>query len=45
MQSEFKAIVATKIIVILIALGISSLIGAFCWPYIINTWLEFMDKN
>ncbi|MDD5651486.1 MAG: hypothetical protein PHF86_13910 [Candidatus Nanoarchaeia archaeon] len=28
-----------------IGLGISAFIGAFCWPYAINTWLVFADKD
>ena len=32
-------------IVILILLGISSIIGGFLWPYTINSWLLFFNKE
>jgi hypothetical protein len=28
-----------------VGLLISAIIGAFCWPYAINTWLMFVDKD
>ena len=31
-------------VMIFILLAISGRIGAFCWPYTINTWLVFFDK-
>lgn len=30
---------------IFIGLLISAIIGSFCWPYTINTWLEFSGKD
>jgi hypothetical protein len=32
-----------SVIVTIIATGL--IIGAVCWPYAINTWLEFCSKN
>ena len=32
-------------IVFLIILLIGALVGAICWPYTINTWLVFFDKE
>jgi hypothetical protein len=34
-----------KLIGILIGLSISGIIGAFAWPYTINTWLIFAGKT
>jgi hypothetical protein len=31
--------------VLLLWLTISAAIGAFCWPYTINTWLVFLGKE
>lgn len=28
----------------LMVLSISGIIGAFCWPYALNTWLVFLGK-
>jgi len=30
---------------IFLGLTISGIIGAFCWPYALNTWLAFLDKT
>jgi len=30
---------------LIILLSISGIIGAFCWPYIINTWLIYAGKT
>lgn len=30
-----------KLIVILVVLSLSGIVGAFCWPYSINTWLVY----
>jgi len=29
---------------IILILLISAAVGAFCWPYTINSWLSFADK-
>ncbi len=31
-------------LVLISILTLSGVIGAFCWPYTINSWLVFMDK-
>ena len=33
-----------KLIVVLIILVLSSLLGAWLWPYSINTWLVFLHR-
>ena len=33
-----------KFIVFVIVLAIGAAVGAFCWPYTINSWLVFMGK-
>lgn len=32
-------------IVLVIILGVFGVIGIFTWPYTINTWLIFLDKE
>lgn len=34
-----------KFIIVIALLSISGIIGGFCWPYSINTWLEFFGKD
>lgn len=31
--------------IFLVALTISGIVGAICWPYTINTWLIFLGKE
>lgn len=33
------------IIFLIIFLTLNPLVGAFCWPYTINEWLEFFSKE
>lgn len=35
----------SSVFVLLLVLSVSGVIGAVCWPYVINTWLEFFDKD
>lgn len=30
---------------IILGLTISGILGAFCWPYTLNTWLAFFGKT
>lgn len=30
--------------VVVVILSISGIIGAFCWPYTLNSWLVFLGK-
>jgi hypothetical protein len=32
-------------VAVVIVLCVSAIIGAFVWPYSINTWLEFANKE
>lgn len=34
----------TGVVGMLFVLSIFGIIGAFCWPYTINTWLVFVGK-
>jgi hypothetical protein len=40
-----KKMFGLGIVSALIALSISGIIGAFCFPYAINTWLVFFGKT
>ena len=31
--------------VIVVILSVSGIIGAFCWPYALNSWLVFLGKT
>ena len=31
-------------VVVMVVLSISGIIGAFCWPYALNSWLVFLGK-
>ena len=33
------------LLIALFILSISGIIGGFCWPYAINTWLEWAGKE
>jgi hypothetical protein len=35
----------SKIVVVLLLLSLSGIVGAFCWPYALNTWLVFFGKS
>lgn len=34
-----------KLIILLLLLSISGIIGSFCWPYTLNSWLIFFEKE
>jgi hypothetical protein len=40
-----KTEVAVFSTVAILLLSLSALIGAFCWPYALNTWLVFLGKT
>jgi hypothetical protein len=33
------------LLIFLAVLGINFIIGSFCWPYVINSWLVYFGKN
>ncbi len=38
-------LVVATITVVLLVLSVFGIIGGFCWPYAINTWLEWAGKE
>ena len=44
MKSESGAVFGMGCGLIICVLSISGIIGAFCWPYTINTWLHYAGK-
>jgi len=37
-------LIGANMLIILFALGLSALIGAYAWPYAINEWLMFAGR-
>jgi hypothetical protein len=42
---ESAGIIGASIVSILLFLSIFGIIGSFCWPYVLNTWLVFFGKT
>jgi hypothetical protein len=40
-----RTLVGLGLAPIVIFFGIGAIIGALCWPYSINTWLEYAHKD
>jgi len=33
------------IVIILIIFSVSAVVGGFCWPYVVNSWLVYFGKD
>lgn len=44
-KTSLGGILAAYSLMFAVVFGISAIIGGFCWPYTVNTWLVFFDKE
>jgi len=40
-----KDLLVAYFLIVVVVLVISGLIGGICWPYSVNTWLSWVDKE